>query len=119
MADSDIQRALDDVVEFIRALHTPGADDDLATCIEALTRSVKQTAPAFVRRWPILRTLLSATSDEQVFDFLVDLAITAKCRSVYLTPEEQAQLEEIGLSSSEQLLLGRLRQRIRDVEDPD
>ncbi len=118
MAESDIQRALDEVVEFIRALPAPGADDDLAACIEALTRSVNETAPAFVRRWPILITLFAATSEEQAIEVLVDLAISAKCRLANLTPAEQAQLSEMGLSSSEQLLLARLLQRLRDVEEP-
>jgi len=117
VAESDIQRALDEVVEFIRALPVDSDDyDDLSMCQEVVTQKVRESAPAFVRRWPILFTLLAATSSEQVIDTLIDLAIRSKCSLIYLTPFERSRLSEAGLSSREQLLLGRLRERLKDDE---
>jgi len=115
VAESDIQLALDEVVEFIRALPGNSDDsDDLSECQEAVKRSVREAAPAFVRRWPILWTLFAARTCEQVIDVLVDLAIKSKCPMLYLTPLEKSRLTEAGLSSREQLLLGRLRERLKD-----
>jgi len=116
VGDSDIQQALDELVEFIRAL--PVDYDDLSMCQKVVTEKVRESAPAFVRRWPILFTLLAATSSEQVIDTLVDLAIRSKCSLMYLTPFENSRLSEAGLSSREQLLLGRLRERFKDDQPP-
>ena len=113
MAESNLQRCLDDVVEFIRALPVDlDQCRDLSQCREVVTRSVQEAAPAFVQRWPVLFSLLAATSIEPVIDFLVDLAIRAKCPLVHLSVDEQNQLVEEGLSSHEQILLGRLRERL-------
>lgn len=118
MDESDIQRALDEVVEFIRALPGNFDDcDDLSECQEAVDRSVKEAAPAFVQGWPILSTLFAARTFEQVIDVLVELAIRSKCPMMYLTPLENSRLTKAGLSFREQLLLRRLRERLNDEEE--
>ena len=117
MVESDLQRCLDEVVRFIRTL--PVDFDhcrNLSECREEATRSVREVAPAFIQRWPILLRLLAATSTEQVIEFLVDLAVRSKCHMAYFTPEERCSLSGAGLSSREQLLLGRLRERLADNE---
>jgi len=115
VAESDLQRCLDEVVEFIRALPVDlDQCRDLWQCREVATRSVQEAAPAFVKRWPVLFRLLAATSSEQVIDFLVDLVIKSKCPLAYLSVDEQNQLTEAGLSSREQLLVARLRERSED-----
>ena len=115
MAESDLRRCLDEMVEFIRTL--PVDFDhcrDLSEWWEAVTRSVWEAAPPFIQRWPVLVCLLAAASSEQVIDFLVDLAIKSKCPLAYLSADDQNQLTEAGLSSNEQLLLARLRERFED-----
>ena len=115
MAESDIQRCLDEVVEFIRTL--PVDFDhcrDLSECREAATRSLREAAPPFVRRWTVLFRLLAATSSEQVIDFLADLAIKSKCPLAYLSVDENSRLSVAGLSPHEQLLLGMLRERFEE-----
>ena len=113
MAESNLQRCLDDVVEFIRALPVDlDQCRDLSQCREVVTRSVQEAAPAFVQKWPVLFSLLAASSIKPVIGFLIDLAIKAKCPLVYLSVDEQNQLVDAGLSSREQILLGRLRERL-------
>ena len=115
MAESDIRRCLDEVVEFIRALPVDFENcRDLSECKEAASKSVQEAAPSFLERWPVLLRLLAATSSDQVIDFLVDLAVRSRCPMAYLSPDENHQLSEFGLSSREQLLLGRLRERLVD-----
>ena len=119
MAESDLQRCLDEVVELIRAL--PGDFNhcrDLAECRELATRSLRHAAPPFVQRWPILLKMLAATSTEQAIDFLVELAIKSRCPMAYLSADEKHRLNEAGLSTREQLLLGRLRERLNHNDLP-
>ncbi len=119
MAEPDIQRALNEMVEFIRALPLDCDDhDDLFECRKAVARKIREAAPAFVGRWPILMTLFAASTSEQVVDVLVDLALRSKCPMMYLTPLEKSRLSEAGLPPREQLLLGRLRERLKDEEAP-
>ena len=75
---------------------------------------VQEAAPAFVQRWPVLLRLLAATSTEQVVDFLTDLAVRSKCPLAYLSADEETTLSLAGLSPYEQLLLGRLRERLEE-----
>ena len=119
MADSDLQRCLEEVVVLIRALPVDFDNcRDLSECIESATKSVQEAAPAFVQRWPVLLRLLAATSSDQVIPFLVDLAVRSRCPMAYLSPDENYQLSESGLSSREQLLLGRLRERVENNDAP-
>lgn len=115
MAESELRQCLDEVVEFIRALPVDCHDcGDLAECQEAVSRSVREAAPPFIQRWPMLLRLLAATSTGQVIDFLVDLAVRSKCPMQYLSPGEKDLLSGAGLSSREQLLLGKLRERLKN-----
>ena len=119
MAESDKQRALNEslyeMVEFIHALPLDcNGHADLFECRYAVTRKVREAAPAFAGPWPILMTLFSVRTCERVIDVLVDLVLRAKCPMWYLTPQEQSRLREAGLSSGEQLLLGRLRERLKN-----
>jgi len=113
VAESELQRCLDEVVEFIRALPADCEHcRDLSECREVAARSIREAGPAFVQRWPILSTLLAATSSEQVFEFLIELAVKSKCPMAYLSPCESSQLSKEGFSSQEQLLIGRLLEHI-------
>ena len=94
MAEPDIRRCLDAVVELIRAL--PGDFDncrDLSECKELATKSVQEAAPSFLQQWPVLLRLLAATSTDQVIDFLVELAVRSRCPMAYLSPDESYQLK--------------------------
>jgi len=115
VVEPDILRALDDVVEFISALPLY-CDDNPDLFEEVITRKVKEAAPTLVQRWPVLLTLLAAKSTEEVIETIADLAVRAKCSMMYLTLIEKSRLSEAGLSLPEQLLLGRLRERLKNEE---
>ena len=114
MAESDIQRALDEVVEFIRALPIPGdCCDDLLVCRNALTPFVREAVPGLVRKYPILLVLFAATSTDQLSDCLVDLAVRTRCGMEILSSDEEHRLRQLGLSPHGELLLRRLRERLK------
>lgn len=115
MYDSRIKRAIEEVVEFIRALAvTCDGHCDQLPCRTIISRLVRQTGPALLLRHPILLEVLAATSSEQLVEFLVDLALRSKCPVTYLSKPERRQLSGVGFSPREQLLLGRLRERIQN-----
>ena len=115
MVESDIRRALDEVAEFVRALAVAGDNClDFLDCRNKVTDFVVEAAPLLVERNPILLELLAATSAYQITDFLMELAVRSKCPLAYLSPAEKHSLHQSGLSSREQLLLGRLRERLRN-----
>ncbi len=119
MPELDKQQALNkslyEMVEFIHALPLDcNGHADLFECRDAVTRKLREAAPTFAGPWPILMTLFAVRTCEQVIDVLVDLVLRAKCPMWYLTPQEKSRLREVGLSSGEQLLLGRLRERLKN-----
>ena len=115
MAESDIRQFLDEVVKFIRELPVDFENcRNLSECRQAAARSVRAAAPDLVQRLPLLLSVLAATYIEQVINFLVELAVRSKCPIAYLTPEETCRLNEAGFSSREQILIGRLRDRLTD-----
>jgi hypothetical protein len=115
MYDSRIMRALEEVVEFIRALAvTCDGHCGQLPCRTIISRRVRQTGPALLLRHPILLEVLATTSSEQLVEFLVDLALSSKCPETYLSRPEIRQLSGLGFSPRQQLLLGRLRKRIKN-----
>ena len=119
MAAPEIRQCLDAVVEFIRALPVDFDNcRDLSECKEIASKSVQEAGPSFLQGWPVLLRLLAATSSNQVIDFLVELAVRSRCPMAYLSADESYQLSESGLSSHEQLLLGRLRERVKNNDAP-
>ncbi len=124
MAESEKARDLlnEALIEMMESIHSIPMDcnghTDLFECRNVVNGKVRDAAPAFVASWAILKILFSARACEQVIDALVDLALKAKCPMMYLTRLERSRLSEAGLSPREQLILGRLRERLKDEEAP-
>ena len=117
MVESNIRRALDEVVEFIRALPIPGdCCDDLLVCRNSITAQVREAVPALVGRHPILLVLMAETSIDPLTDWLVDLAVRSKCAREILSSAEEHRLRQLGLSPHGELLLRRLRERLKNDE---